>query len=1715
MSKNRRKFRLWIFTPILMLGVLFGLVVPSISSLSVKAAGETKGGQIFVEPEAELTIDGGSINGGEAIYGGAVYLSKNATLTMTNGDIHSNSATYGGAIAMEAGVQATISGGKIRDNNGTYGAGIYNNGGSLNITGGTFSGNTGADIYNETGTLTLNGGEFSGEIYNNGTLDYYKATLNEGAKFKLNAPINIKGVPTEAINIELTDSLASIGTTIANIDESIASDFTLDKLNVTNMPVHAELKIQGGKVALVASKVAIKVTVNDSSMGSVNNSSFEVTYGETWTVNGDTITFSGGASVKATPATTTTSQNFSFVKWYNIDTTETLANAGTVTEAMNIRADFTGVARNYDVTFEATPDGYGTLNQTTLSVPYGTTWSVESNVLTIGGTAVTATPHAADTQWTYKFVKWSANTGEVTGPTTITATFDRDLNNYTITIASNNDLWGTVDKGTVSVPYGSKWSTSGDKLTFSNGSNEVVTAQPGAGDAQYAYEVASWAPATGTVEGATSITVTFRQTVRKYTITINVNTAGYGTVSQSSVENVPYGTSWSVASNVLTIKTTPEQTVTATASDQTPEFSYSFNNWTNGSGTVDGNEVITANFNRSVREYDVTFVIKETGYGSVNATSNKITVPYGTTWANASNVLTFTKPSNGGTVTVTATPTTAGKQYTYTFGSWGTPTGTVKAAVSINVNFTRTVNEYDVTFTIVQNGYGTVDAKDNKITVPYGTTWANSTNKLTFTKPSNGGTVTVTANPHDTTSEFSYAFTSWTSATGTVQDATSIMVTFTRTRRSYDVTFVISESGWGSVNNVNAQNKISLPYGTTWTTNSDKLTFVKPEAGGSVVITATPQAAGAQYKYSFTSWGADTGTVQANTTIQVNFKRDLVTYTISIAVNDSTRGTVSQSEVTDVPYGAIIKVGTSSNKVDINGTVVTANTKTQTAQYTYSFGSWTIPNNGSVNGAMTVTANFNATVRNYTVTFTTNNTAYGNVNTTEITSVPYGTTWSTSGAEFTLNLSTVKKVGVTLVTNNPQYSFKFTKWYNVTETKDLGASGSISGNITIRATFDIEATKTYTISITVVNGTYGKVDKTSVRNVPYGTTWTSSGSVLTINTATKQTITATTETMTNEYVYSFDGFTPASGTVQGNVSIQATFSRKENSFTITFEVNNSLYGSVSQTSVTGLHYGATWRRETMGYGPSWLYIYEGDKRITTIYAYENTSEPIDRYEYSFVGYSPAEGTVTGDVTIKVNFKAIEKTVIKAFSSGNGYNVFNEIYANTIGTLPTTSQQDMNMYGVNVTCGVFNYDGIQQILRPSDFYHTFSYWNIYQDNYIIVYEAVFESITLEEMGKRSGIFYDEHFDGVSLGYSDLMEDKYFIVGRSENYLEKVPEHEQIIDEAFLILLNIRLFYPNLYENYFQQFLRLSDLDVERFVDSTRDSGLVNFDFDDTITNTEFFMDHGCHIFLDINTRSNLAGNLSSFLYDYESHHPTGSIIDNMIIHEYPIGSEALPKHDLFVLSTYDMENFGDYGYSSFDDLLNDYNYGYYISKEADEILELSSYRSIEVIDYDFEFQNDMSWLDSLGGDIAFHVAGDKAGIISCDLDALFIIAEYMYSYYQYGEEDNPIYIYSFEYLYECGVLNWIFSDNYHDGLGENFVCVLSSTQKVSVQGISGEITLYDLMYSIINDIKSNKTSIFTSPDKTKREQYYKTVKEHEEYYAYSGFIKDNPYVNLYL
>lgn len=203
----------------------------------------------------------------------------------------------------------------------------------------------------------------------------------------------------------------------------------------------------------------------------------------------------------------------------------------------------------------------------------------------------TATPTPATAQYTYRFDEWGGvPTGEITQEVLIAAMFSRTVNTYTVTINVNNPDWGSVDKTSVTVPYGTTMFVGNNVLNIGS---EVVIATPAAPVSPYAYFFDSWS-GVGTVEGDMTVTANFvRET--SYTVTIVANNDEYGKVSVKSVM-VPEGTVLDQDGNKL-IRTAPDRVIsTATAFAATDEYYYEFYNWTVPAGPISSNVTVTANF---------------------------------------------------------------------------------------------------------------------------------------------------------------------------------------------------------------------------------------------------------------------------------------------------------------------------------------------------------------------------------------------------------------------------------------------------------------------------------------------------------------------------------------------------------------------------------------------------------------------------------------------------------------------------------------------------------------------------------------------------------------------------------------------------------------------------------------------------------------------------------------------------------------------------------------------------------------------------------------------------------------------------------------------------------------------------------------------------------------------------------------------------------------
>ena len=259
-----------------------------------------------------------------------------------------------------------------------------------------------------------------------------------------------------------------------------------------------------------------------------------------------------------------------------------------------------------------------------------------------------------------------------------------------------------------------------------------------------------------------NLQVIYTEEIQTFIVSIAVNNADYGTVSESSI-TVDYGTEISVNGNQLTIGDT---TITATPTTDNPTYDYAFTGWTNTASEVTEAITIIANFEMTMDEYEVTIAVNEASYGTINLST--VTVNYDTPITVEDNKLTI----NG--QEIIATPTASDAQYTYAFGNWTiddievTSASKIQTDLTITANFTQRVNTYTVRWL---NWDGSTLETDTL--VPYGTT-----------PEYNGETPT-----REETASHRYTFTGWDQEISPVTgDITYTAIFDSEIKASYDFT---------------------------------------------------------------------------------------------------------------------------------------------------------------------------------------------------------------------------------------------------------------------------------------------------------------------------------------------------------------------------------------------------------------------------------------------------------------------------------------------------------------------------------------------------------------------------------------------------------------------------------------------------------------------------------------------------------------------------------------------------------------------------------------------------------------------------------------------------------------------------------------------------------------------------------------------------------------
>ena len=768
--------------------------------------------------------------------------------------------------------------------------------------------------------------------------------------------------------------------------------------------------------------------------------------------NNGTVNLYANWTLGSVTLPTATRTGYNFMGW-STSSTATTGSTGTYTPTGNVTLYAIWQIKTFTVTVACNNADYGSVSQGSItSVPYGTSISTSSNVLTVGSTTVTATPASATAQYNYAFSSWTGGSGTVTSNTTITANFERSTRKYTISypamptgVASfkiyhngSTVVNNPTSAGSVSVTYGNVYASVTAAEGYNNPTISGITTNTSG-------EV---------ISGNKTVTLTVGS---RKTYTISFTNATYGSWSDSSL-SLPHGTTWITSSNALgsTITFTKPDGTTVTntiakrlATVQTLKFATaSYGSW---------------NSTDDVKVLDYTYTVPTIG-GSTSGTIESVKT---FTASDSRSKVTFTNSLSG----------TSGTNSTYSGTHKWTISGTDQSGTAFSRVFTSTAHSARYYYVISRSSTAT-NATSNITFTP---TVTRSVHSYTLTKSTITGiashTVARTSSP-DGGADTSYSLAN--GATIYYNDVLTISATAAGGYNNPTVTSPVTVTGNIATKDYitagSAITSLSAPVLGTITEDNDEegdYLFLRITNNNSVPVTAHVTWKDSNGKVSET----DTISIGANTfetyyndywapdscTVEVYFTSgsitsstttaiyDTRTFTVTIARNNTSWGTVSAASVTNVPYGT--SISTSGNQLTIGNATVTATPATDTAQYDYEFGGWS-NTSGTITAARTITANFTQATRKYTISYPATPTgvasfkiyhngsavvnnptsagsievAYGNVYASATAATGYnaptitGITTSTSGAVISSNLTVTLTAG-SLIT----YTVTFTE----------------------------------------------------------------------------------------------------------------------------------------------------------------------------------------------------------------------------------------------------------------------------------------------------------------------------------------------------------------------------------------------------------------------------------------------------------------------------------------------------------------------------------------------------------------------------------------------------------------------------------------------------------------------------------------------------------------
>lgn len=977
----------------------------------------------------------------------------------------------------------------------------------------------------------------------------------------------------------------------------------------------------------------------------------------------------------------------------------------------------------------------------------------------------------ADAQYTYTFTGWSPELAAVTGDATYTATYSATVNKYTVKFVNDD---GTELQST-EVAYG--------EIPAYTGSTPTKAAT-----AQYTYTFEGWSPALAAVTGDVTYKATYKSTVNKYTVTfvdengtvLQEKEVDYGVLpdykgtTPSKPETAQYSYTFSgwtpaiaavsgdatyTATFTATLKTytitwvidgtsetqTYEYGATPTHADPTKtgdaQYSYTFKGWTPEIVKVAGDATYTAQFEKKLNEYTVTFkdedgrvlkaynlaygdmpvydgetptkaetaeytytftgwtpeVVAVTGDASYTATYTQSDRQYTVTWDVNGNTTTESYKYNELPRYKQGTPMKTGDaQYSYTFSEWSPAITNVTADVTYTAQFTETVNQYTIKFV---NEDSTVLQSSE---LPYGNT------------PVYDGSNPTKAS----TAQYDYEFAGWTlegdttvytaATLPTVTGAATYTATYTEVLRSYTITWKNDD---GTVIDTT-----TVPYGTIPSHDQPS------------------KASDDQYDYAFKEWSPALTAVTGDAEYTAVYTNAVKSYTITWIVDG-----VETSEKYE--YGA---TPTHADPV-----------KAADAQYTYTFERWD-PAIAAVKGDASYTAIFSKTINEYTVTWLKEDgTLIGT------TKVPYG-----SKPEYTLTAQTKASTA--------EFDYEFDGW-------------TVAGDETVYGTAehpfaDVTRDVTYTAHFKATTRSYLVTFKNDDGSQLVATEYLY-GTVPTYDTSTLR------KDATAEYTYTFSGWQSSTGetiasdaalpAVTGEVTYTAVYAATKNSYTISWNVNGEVtdttfeydtqpvYPNGEPTKEATAQYTYTFKGWKAGEGET-VYAAETLPNVTGVATYTAVFEAtVNSYTITFVdedgatvldtqtleyGQTPVYGGQTPSKAANAEFTYTFAGWTPAIAEVTGNATYTAVYTNETNVYTVT----WNNYNgstletdAEVPYGTMpSYDGAEPVKEADAQYtYTFSGWtpavNAVTGNvtYTAQFESHIRSYTIRFVDEAGNVLYE--------------------------------------------------------------------------------------------------------------------------------------------------------------------------------------------------------------------------------------------------------------------------------------------------------------------------------------------------------------------------------------